>query len=295
MDVPLAENAIAGIGVGAAILGKRPVIVHARNDFLLLSMDPILNHAAKWNFMSGGELFCPLIIRAIVGRGWGQGAQHSQSLQAVFSHFPGIKVMLPANAYDAKGLLIAGLKEPGPVISIEHRLLYDITGKVPEEPYSISLGQAAVKREGRDLTVVAFSYMVKEALDAANILCQEGLELEVIDPRCSSPLDMNTILKSVEKTGRVIVMDTSWKSFGVSAEVSARIGEEKFSILKAPVTRIALPDQNTPCSAPLENAHYPNVQTLVNTARKLMMLKEEKKMECAPKQPSDHSRFKGPF
>lgn len=117
MDVPLAENAIAGIGVGAAILGKRPVIVHARNDFLLLSMDPILNHAAKWNFMSDGELFCPLIIRAIVGRGWGQGAQHSQSLQVVFSHFPGIKVMLPANAYDAKGLLIAGLKEPGSVIS----------------------------------------------------------------------------------------------------------------------------------------------------------------------------------
>ena len=170
MNVPLSENAITGIGIGSAIMGKRPVMVHARNDFLLLAMDQIVNHAAKWKFMSGGKLNCPIVIRAIVGRGWGQAAQHSQSLQSMFSHVPGLKVALPASAFDAKGLLLAAIQDPDPVILIEHRLLYETISPVPHDPYTIPLGKGHIARPGRDLTVVAFSYMVKEALEAAKIL-----------------------------------------------------------------------------------------------------------------------------
>ena len=294
MDVPLAENAIAGIGVGAAVTGMRPVIVHARNDFLLLAMDQIINHASKWNFMSGGKLDCPLVLRAIVGRGWGQGAQHSQSLQALFSHIPGIKVMLPATAYDAKGLLLSSLRDKQTVLSIEHRLLYETEDSVPLEPYCLPFGKGIRRREGKDITIVAFSYMVKEAMDAADRLAQDGIEVEIIDPRCSSPLDMNLILKSVGKTGRLLVADTGWTSYGVSAEVCTRVYDQLFDQLKAPVRRVALPDVPTPCGSNLEKEFYPGVEDLVRGCHGL--LGNEGKENVAEKLiSSDHSKFQGPF
>jgi len=294
LDVPLAENAIAGIGVGAAIMGKRPVIVHARNDFLLLAMDQIINHAGKWNLMSGGRLHCPLLIRAIVGRGWGQAAQHSQSLQAFFSHVPGLKVMLPSSARDVKGLMLSALEDQGTVLSIEYRLLYDMEEEVPEERYLVPIGEGEIKRTGSDCTIVAFSYMVKEALKAAEILQKEGIEVEVVDPRCSSPLDMELIIKSAEKTKRVIVADTGWTSFGISAEVSTRLYEKLFNVLEAPVRRIALPDKDTPCSSNLEKEFYPGVEDIVREARLLVGSHTAEEMPNSSHS-TEHSTFKGPF
>ena len=294
IDTPLAENAITGIGVGAALMGKRPVIVHARNDFLFLAMDQIINHAAKWNIMSGGRLHCPMVVRAIVGRGWGQGAQHSQSLQAFFSHVPGLKVIMPSTAYDAKGLLLASLEEKETVISIEHRLLYEIETHVPEEPYTIPLGTGDIKRKGRDITVVAFSYMVKEALEAADKLAQEEIDIEIIDPRCTSPLDINLILESVLKTKRLLVADTGWTSYGVSAEICARVCEETFNVLKSPVKRVALPNLNTPCESNLEKEFYPGVKNIVQAAQFLMG--QQKIMpEETTSNSKEHSNFQGPF
>ncbi len=294
MDVPLAENAIAGIGVGAALMGKRPVIVHARNDFLLLAMDQIINHAGKWNIMSGGRMDCPLLIRAIVGRGWGQAAQHSQSLQAFFSHVPGLKVMLPSSAYDVKGMMLSALEERSTVLSIEYRLLYEMEEDVPEARYLVPLGKGDIKRSGSDVTIVAFSYMVIEALKAAEILQKEGIDVEVVDPRCSSPLDMDLIVKSAEKTKRVIVADTGWTSFGISAEVSARLHEELFDVLEAPVRRIALPDKDTPCSSNLEKEYYPGVEDIVREARLLVGSHKAEETQSASHS-AEHSTFKGPF
>jgi acetoin:2,6-dichlorophenolindophenol oxidoreductase subunit beta len=294
MDVPLAENAIAGIGVGSAIMGKRPVMVHARNDFLMLAMDQIVNHAAKWELMSGGKLKCPLVIRAIVGRGWGQAAQHSQSLQAMFSHVPGLNVALPATAYDAKGLLLAALQNSGPVILIEHRLLYETTSQVPKHFYTVPLGEGKVARSGRDITIIAFSYMVKEALNAAKVLEAEGIDVEVIDPRSTSPLDLETILSSVRKTRRVIVADTGWESYGVTAEVCSKIYEKTFRLLKAPIKRIALPNANTPCSAALENEYYPGIADLIKSTRILMKLESEEIHKIDPVS-VEHESFQGPF
>lgn len=295
LDTPLAENAIAGIGVGSSIMGKRPVIVHARNDFLFLAMDQIINHAAKWNVMSGGRLHCPMVVRAIVGRGWGQGAQHSQSLQTFFSHIPGLKVMMPSTAYDAKGLLLASLKDKETVISIEHRLLYETETSVPEEPYTIPFGKGDIKKIGRDITIVAFSYMVKEALDAAEILAKEEIDVEIVDPRCTSPLDMDLILKSIRKTKRLLVTDTSWTSYGVSAEICARVCEEAFDALVAPVKRVALPNINTPCASNLEKEFYPSAQSLVHAARLLMGEKRVMVAEKAKSISKEHSNFHGPF
>jgi pyruvate dehydrogenase E1 component beta subunit len=294
MDTPLAENAITGIGVGASIMGKRPVIVHARNDFLFLAMDQIINHAAKWNVMSGGRLNCPMVVRAIVGRGWGQGAQHSQSLQVFFSHIPGLKVMMPSSAYDAKGLLLASLEEKETVISIEHRLLYETENSVPESPYTIPLGKGDIKKKGRDITIVAFSYMVKEALEAAEILAKEEIDVEIIDPRCTSPLDIKLILMSVRKTGRLLVADTSWTSYGVSAEICARVCEEAFDVLLAPVKRVALPDVNTPCGSNLEKEYYPGVESIIQSSRHLMGQRQKitNRTNLVAK---EHSNFYGPF
>jgi len=234
-----------------------------------------------------------MVVRAIVGRGWGQAAQHSQSLQVFFSHIPGLKVIMPSTAYDAKGLLLASLEENVTVISIEHRLLYETETYVPEEPYTILLGKGDIKREGRDVTIVAFSYMVKEALEAAEILAQEGIDVEIIDPRCTSPLDINLILESVRKTKRLLVADTGWTSYGVSAEVCARVCEEAFDALEAPVKRVALPDVNTPCGSNLEKEFYHGVESLTQAARQLMGQRE---IEEGTKSISkEHSNFQGPF
>ena len=296
-DIPLSENGITGFAVGAAICGARPVVVHQRSDFLLLTMDQIVNNAAKWKYMSGGRLSVPIVIRSIVGRGWGQAAQHSQNLHSIFAHIPGLAVVLPSDAYDAKGLMLAALMADFPVLFIEHRWLHETSAEVPEEPYSIPFGRAAIKQEGSDLSIVAISHMVVESLKAAAELGKEGIRAEVCDLRTASPVDWETIYQSVKKTGRLIVADTGWKSFGVSAEISARVYEKLGDILKAPVERIALPDGPTPCAASLEKIYYPGVETLVQTAKKLVSRRKKSEPEVpkSKQTPVGQREFVGPF
>ena len=235
----------------------------------------------------------PITIRAIVGRGWGQGAQHSQRLQSVFSHFPGLKVVMPATAYDAKGLLIASVLDDNPVIFIEHRRLYDQKGEVPEKFYTVPLGKALLKRKGKDVTIVAVSQMVQEAEKAADELKASGIEAEVIDLRSVSPLDEDMVFSSAKKTGRVIVADTSWRRCGIASEVASRVCEETFEYLKAPVARVTLPDAPTPTSIELEKHFYPDAQNIVFHAKRLISGKKEK-LRRSKKHMLDEG-FKGPF
>jgi pyruvate dehydrogenase E1 component beta subunit len=268
-DTPLSEPALTGLGIGAAMTGMHPLLVHARNDFLMLTMDQIVNNMAKWRYMSGGALRVPFTIRAIIGRGWGQAAQHSQSLQGMFAHVPGLTVVMPAMPADAKGLLFNALTNDRPVICLEHRWLYEKSGPVPEEPYATEFGRAAVVRAGREVTIVAASLMVWEALEAATTLAGEGIEAEVVDLRSMRPLDEATVLASVARTGRLVVADTGWRTLGISAEVAARVAESDLE-LRAPVVRVALPDVPTPASAPLERVFYPGATAIAAAVRRTL-------------------------
>lgn len=263
-DIPVSENAITGVAIGAGLCGMHPVMVHARNDFMLLTMDQLVNNASKWLYVSGGSSHIPITIRAIIGRGWGQGAQHSQSLQAVFAHFPGLKVVMPATPYDAKGLLIASIKDNSPVIFIDHRGLYEEVGPVPEEYFEVPLGKAAVRRPGTDITIVATSLMVSESLKAANILESHGIGAEVIDLRTVSPMDDELIFDSVRRTHRLIVADTAWRSFGVGSEIIARVAGNVFQYLKAPARCVASPDVPSPVCSTLERLFYPGAEEIVS-------------------------------
>jgi len=270
-DAPAMENALTGIAVGAAAVGKRPIIVHPRNDFMFLAFDNLLNLATKWCYMYGGNNgHVPMLVRAIVGRGWGQGASHSQSTHATLAHFPGLTVVLPAFPRDAKGLMMSALRHPGPVVMLEYRTLYDTVGEVPEEPFEVPIGKAAVAKEGRDITIVSTSFMSYEALHAAEELAKNDISAEVIDLRSLRPLDEETILKSVRKTGHLIVADTSWELCGVSSEVAALAAEKAFHDLKAPVRRIALADCPAPVSQPLEKAFYPSATTIAKASLALL-------------------------
>lgn len=291
-DMPIAENGMTGIAIGAALAGMRPVMSHQRMDFMLYCMDQLINHAAKWRYMSGGLLRVPLTVRAIIGRGWGQGAQHSQSLQALFAHVPGLKVVMPVSPYDVKGLLLASIADDNPVIFIEHRRLYDLTGPVPEEPYTIPLGKGVIRREGKDVTVVAVSYMVSEAEQAADALAVEGIEVELIDPRTLKPLDEALILNSVKKTGRLVVADNGWKTSGFGAEIAALAAYAAFESLKAPIVRVAFPDVPTPTSVTLEQAFYPGSEDIV-AAVKEVVLGEPLRERASTGKPKDE--FSGPF
>lgn len=271
-DLPLSEAGITGWGTGAAIGGLKPVMTHHRNDFLLLAADQIINQAAKWMYVHRTPV--PWTIRTIVGRGWGQAAQHSQSLQATFAHIPGLKVVMPATPYDAKGLLISAILEPCPVIVIEHRRLYDQIGNVPAGFYKIPLGVAKIVKNGQDLTIVAISQMLLEVKLAAEALGKAGISVEIIDPRTIRPLDTKTIINSVKKTGRLVICDTGWTKFGVTAEIAAVAIEEAFEFLKAPVKRIGLPDCPTPASYELEKYFYPGVEDILKAA--LTTLPKEK-------------------
>jgi len=272
IDTPLAENGVTGIAIGSALAGMRPLLVHMRVDFLPLSLDQIANHAAKWSYMFGGEVSVPITIRAITGRGWGSAAQHSQSLQAIFAHFPGLKVVMPASPYDAKGLLISSIYDNNPVLYLEHRWLYDNRGPLPEDMYRVPLGKASVKREGTDVTIVAISQMVGMAMKAAEALENENIECEVIDLRSIKPLDTDSIRRSVQKTGRLVVADTAWKEFGVSAEILALILEDpdSFRALKAPAVRVTLPNVPTPASPALEELFYPGPKDIISAVKKTL-------------------------
>ncbi len=257
-DMPLAENGMTGICIGAAISGLRPVMVHQRIDFTLLCMDQLINNAAKWRYMFAGQVNVPLVIRVIVGRGWGQGPQHAQSLQALFAHVPGLKVVMPSSGYDAKGMLLAAIRDDNPVIFIEHRWLHGITDEVPTLPYTVALNKAMLRRPGKDATVVAFSFMVIETLLVAKALVDLGIDLEVIDARAVRPLDMTTIIESVQRTGVLIVADTAWKTGGIAGEVVAAVAEAAFNSLRQPPLRIALPDLPAPTSHHLSKDYYPD-------------------------------------
>lgn len=292
-DTPLAEDSMAGFGLGAAINGLRPVYVHMRADFLLLAVNQLANMISSYTYGNGGKVKVPLVIRAVIGRGWGQGFQHSKSMYSVYGHIPGLKVVLPATPRDAKGLLISAIRDDNPVIIMEHRLLYDVSGEVPEETYTTPLGEAHRLREGRDITVVAVSWMSVEAMKAAEVLQKHGVSLEVIDPRSVTPFDREFIIRSVEKTGRCIVADNDWLHCGFSAEVAATVAEHCLSELKSPVVRLGFAPTPCPCTRPLENRFYTNAADIIRSAEKMLGLGP---LDLSGEEfYSYEKRFKGPF
>jgi pyruvate/2-oxoglutarate/acetoin dehydrogenase E1 component len=270
IDTPVSENAITGAAVGAALAGMRPIVVHPRVDFLIYALDPIVNQAANWYYMNGGRLPVPMVVWAIINRGGEQAAQHSQALQAWFAHVPGLKVVMPATPYDAKGLLVAAIRDNNPVVYLPDRWLHGQKGHVPEEMFEVPIGVAAVRRGGKDLTIIASSYLAAEAQVAAQTLADDGIDAEVIDLRTIKPLDRETILASVRKTGRVLIADGGWTSFGVSAEVAAVVSEHAWGALRAPIRRLALPDTPAPASRSLEQAYYQHAPDIVAAALELV-------------------------
>ena len=297
MDMPLSENALTGVAIGSALAGMRPIMTHQRIDFALLALEQLVNQGANWYYMFGGKQPVPLVVRMIIGRGWGQGAQHAQSLQAWFAHVPGLKVVMPAMPHDAKGLLVAAIEDDNPVMFIEHRWLHNMAGPVPEGHFRVPLGSARVVREGDAVTIVATSYMVIEALRAAELLAADGVSAEVVDVRSLRPLDEATILASVRKTGRCIAADTGWTSVGFAAEIVARVAEGAFESLVAPPVRIALPDCPTPTAPALAADYYPRAVHIASAAGRLLGLKKDYEAEAVSTIPLDvpDLSFTGPF
>ncbi len=269
IDTPVSENAITGAAVGAAIAGMKPVVVHPRLDFAFFGMDPLLNQAANWRYMSGGASSCPMVFWGIINRGGEQAAQHSQSIHAMFAHAPGLKVVMPATPHDAKGLMVAAIQDPDPVIFVDERWLYDVEDDVPEALYSVPIGEAVVRAEGSDLTILGTSYAVRLASEARKRLLGEGISAEVIDLRSIKPLDAKVIGASVAKTGRVLIVDGGWRTCGFSAELSALIHERWFTALRTPAARLGLPDAPAPAARTLENAYYLSAETIVAAARRV--------------------------
>ncbi len=259
LGTPISENAMTGVALGAALSGMRPIHVHLRVDFMLTAMDQIVNYVAKWQDMFDHQVKVPLVIRAIVGRGWGCGAQHSQTLHGWFAHIPGLKVVTPATPYDAKGLLLSAVADDSPVLFLEHRWLYKNTGDVPEAIYTLPLGKANVLHRGERLTVVASSLAAIHALTAIEA---HGLDVDLIDPRTIKPLDLDTIVASVQRTGRLCVVDYDFPFGGFGAEVCAAVTERAFASLQAPPTRIQFPDRGMPSSGVLERAYYQTPERL---------------------------------
>lgn len=269
IDTPVSENAITGAAVGAAIVGMKPVVIHPRMDFMLYAMDPIINQAANWHYMFGGKSSVPVVIWGVINRGGEQAAQHSQAFHTLFSHIPGLKVVMPSTPYDAKGLMIASIRDPNPVIYIDDRWIHGTEGPVPAEAYEVPIGKGVIRREGSDVTLVAVSYLVQHAMDAAGSLAGEGIECEVIDLRTIKPFDKDLILNSVRKTGHLAVADVGWKTYGMAAEIASVVFENCFSSLKSAPGRIALPDSPAPASSQLEAAYYPGKTDIEAAIRKM--------------------------
>lgn len=292
-DTPLSEDAMTGFALGAAIRGLRPIHVHIRVDFLLLAMNQLVNMISGYTYSTKGEARIPLVIRAIVGRGWGQGFQHSKSLFSYFTHIPGLKVVAPTTPADAKGLLIAAIRDDNPVIFLEHRWLHWAEDEVPEEPYATPLGVGRILHPGQHVTVVGTSWMNVEALQAAAILAKRNVLLEVIDPRTLAPLDMEMIAGSVNKTGHCLVADCDWVESGFSAEVAAQVHQRCFGTLKAPVERLGFAHTPCPTVRVLENAFYPNAETIIRTVERMLGLDPT---DLSGIDLFSHERcFKGPF
>ncbi|MFH1760402.1 MAG: transketolase C-terminal domain-containing protein [bacterium] len=299
MDMPASENAMTGIAIGSALTGLRPILTHQRVDFMLLSFDQLINNAAKWHYMFNGRMKVPLVVRAVIGQGWGQGPQHSQSLQPILAHIPGLKIVMPATPHDAKGLLIAAVKDDNPVIYLEHRWLHQINGEVATDMFQVPIGKARIAREGRDITIVTCSYMTLESLKAAEILAKDGIRAEVIDLRSLKPLDEDSVLDSVKKTGRLLAAESAWQTLSFSTEILALVSEKAFGALKCAPVRVTFPDVPAPTSPALANHFYPRFHHIVNTARKLFGL-----APCTQNEPGlaadipldiPDKSFKGPF
>jgi pyruvate dehydrogenase E1 component beta subunit len=269
-DTPISEAAIVGAAIGAALVGLRPVAEIMTINFAFVAMDHIVNQAAKLHYMFGGQMVLPLVIRTVGGGGRQLGATHSQTPDAVFAHFPGLKVVAPGTPADAKGLLKAAIRCDDPVLFIEHATLYQLRGEVPEGDYTVPIGQSKVQREGRDVTVVTYSKMLDTSLKAAEELAREGIEIEVVDLRTLRPLDMGPVLESVKKTNRAVVVEEGWKSYGVGAEVASRIYEEAFDYLDAPVKRVAQVEVPLPYNRTLEQMALPQVKDVIQAVKEVL-------------------------
>lgn len=303
MDMPCSENAMTGVAIGCAIRGMRPIMTHQRVDFFLLALDQLINNAAKWHVMFGGNQAIPLVIRLIIGKGWGQGPQHSQSMQSLFAHIPGLKVMMPSNAYDVKGLMIQATEENNPVVSLEHRWLYNIKGDVPEDMYRIPFGKARVVEPGTDITIVSMSNMVVESYKALKYLHQAGISAELIDIRTLAPLDIDTICSSVKKTGRLVVIDPDWKTGSFAGEIITQVCEHAFDALVEKPQRITYPDGYVPTSWNIAKDFYPTPKSIafsiLSSAKKpshgAELLHSLQKTSQKEKMDTPDPHFTGPF
>lgn len=270
-DSPLSEEGMMGVSTGAAMNGMRPVFMHNRPDFILLAFNQLVTHAAKFHFMDNGQTTVPMVVWAAIGRGWGSGAQHSQAIQGMLLGVPGLKIVMPSTPYDAKGLLLSAILDNNPVCVFEHRWLMKKDGVVPEGFYRVPIGRGVYRRRGKDVTIVGASHAIELGQDAAKQLALEGIDAEVIDLRTIKPLDEHIILESLQKTGRIVAVDSAWTKGGVCAEVGCLAAEKGFSFLKAPVRRIGLPDAPTPAGFALEQFYYPNAARIADAARSLVL------------------------
>jgi pyruvate/2-oxoglutarate/acetoin dehydrogenase E1 component len=294
---PLSEDAMTGVAIGAAMAGYRPIHTHIRMDFMLLCMNQLINMAAKSHYMYNGQVSVPLVVRTMIGRSWGQGGQHSQALHSLFMHIPGLKVVAPANAHDAKGCMIAAIRDNNPVIFIEHRLLYNTEAYVPTGSFEVKLGHARVLTKGEDITILAVSHMVMEALRAKEHLAAIGISAEVIDPITLWPLDMDTIMQSVHKTNRLLVVDNAWLTCGASSEIMTRAvemsqNEDKPVPLMA---RMGFAPTTCPTTRPLEELFYPSGRTIAVKAYEMVKGKNAKAWEPQANAKTEIDAFKGPF
>ena len=293
-DTPLSEDAMTGVAIGAALAGMRPIHVHIRMDFLMLAMNQLINIASKARYMYGGTVSVPIVVRSVIGRSWGQGAQHSQGLHSFFAHVPGLKVVAPSTPYDAKGCLAESIRDDNPVMFVEHRMLHSQKGHVPEQPYTVPFGKARVLVKGQDVTLVGVSYMVVECLRAQQSLEGAGISAEVIDPVSLSPLDADTIAESVRKTGRLIVVDTAWTACGLSAEIVTRVVERLQGARRFQLHRMGFAPVTCPTSKSLEALFYPNAHRIAADAYKLVRGGDAAWIPPAVDAP-ELAAFKGPF
>ncbi len=270
LDTPITESAFVGAAAGAAMTGLRPVVEIMFVDFLGVCFDQIFNQAAKFRYMFGGKAITPIVLRASFGAGSGSASQHSQSLYPLFAHIPGLKVVIPSNPYDAKGLLIQSIRDNDPVIFLENKIMYDELGEVPDGSYTIPFGEANFLREGDDVTIIAFGRMVTRALEAATTLAKQGTDCTVLDPRTLSPFDTGSIIDSVEQTGRVVIVDESYPRCGAAADIAALIAEEAFGALKSPIVKVTPPHCPVPYAPELENAFLPSTARVEAAVQRVM-------------------------
>jgi acetoin:2,6-dichlorophenolindophenol oxidoreductase subunit beta len=290
-STPLAEDTMTGIALGAAINGLKPIHVHMRIDFVLLAMNQIVNMLSSYRYLSGQSV--PVVIRAIVGRGWGQGFQHSKTMHSVFAHIPGLKVVMPTTTYDAKGMLISAIRDPDPVVFLEHRWLYYQDGEVPEEPYTVDLGKPVMLRGGDDITIIGTSWLNVEAVRAADILEKHGVSVEVFDARSASPLDFELLVDSVTRTGKCVIADNDWVHCGFGSELAATIYDKCLSHLSVPIRRVGFGFTPCPTTRPLENQFYPNAVDIIRTVEDMLILPRHD--VTGEEFYSYENKFRGPF